>query len=301
MEAQSILVLQLWPARVKAKQAGVLEATGLLADLGAAARVGGPLADRSGVVWVDIPTAAVPEATARFPLLGYTASVRLLVPAAEARAGDERVHWQGRPHALHLLHEADTGLLESRAPHRRSFLLECGDGVVRKVPGYRGGRDPLSHRALPVQDARLLVNLVHRPGRAAFLDPFAGAGSIVLEAREHGWFAVSADIDPALRYGLASLGSGHVVADARALPFSAGSFDAIATEPPYHPSATATVVEALTELYRLLRPGGVLSMLVARDQRPDLVRQAGALGFTIELDVAVDRKGLPVAALAWTR
>lgn len=299
--SRRILLLQLWPARAKAREAATAEAARLLADLGARPLAGGPLADRPGMCWVDLPTGNLPDAAERLPLLGYTAAVRVVVPADEARSGDERIRWRGRPHAVRLMYGADVEWWRRRAPDRRTFLLECGDGVVRSVAGYRGGRDPLSHRALPVHDARLLTNLVHRPGRLALIDPFAGAGSIVMEARDRGWLAISADVDPTLRHGLDRLGSGHVVADARSLPFPVGTFDAVATEPPYHASAADAVEEAMGELQRVLRPGCLLAMLVASDQRAGLVRRASRLGLSPELDVAVNRKGLPVTVLVWRR
>lgn len=233
------LVLRLWPGRARARQAALAEAVAMLRDPGATALPGGPLSEQPGVAWVGLPDPALREAAGRLPRLGYTASVSVLVPAEEAEPGDEPVRWRRRPHALRRLAEIDASLIRDRAPDRRSFLLVCADGVARRVPGYRGGRDPLSHRALPATDARLLVNLVHDPARGRLLDPFAGAGGIVLEAAAGGWTVASADVDRALRYGLAELAWAHAVADARALPFATGAFAAVATEPPYHPSAAA--------------------------------------------------------------
>jgi SAM-dependent methyltransferase len=299
-----ILVLRLWPARVRAREAAVVEAVALLGDLGARAAAGGPLSEQPGVTWVDLPERALAAAAERAPALGYSMAVSALLPEAAAGPGDVPVRWRRQPHVLRTLHEADAGELRSRAPDRRSFLLECGDGVVRRVTGYRGGRDPLTRRALPVLDARLLVNLV-QPGRGGgagrLLDPFAGAGGVVLEARSRGWSVLSADVDPALRLGLRELGAAHVVADARALPLAAACVDAIATEPPYHPPALPAVLDAVAELRRVLRPGGRLAMLVALAQRVPVAERAAAAGLTPAVDVAIDRKGSPVAALAWVR
>jgi Methyltransferase domain len=300
-----ILVLRLWPARVRAREAAVAEAAALLHDLGARPAAGGPLSEQPGIAWVELPERALPAAAERVPGLGYTMAVSALLPAAAAAPGDVAVRWRRQPHVLRTLHEADAAELRQRAPDRRPFLLECGDGVVRRVTGYRGGREPLTHRALPVLDARLLVNLVHPardgPAEGRLLDPFAGAGGVVLEARERGGSVLSADVDPALRLGLRELGAAHVVADARALPLAPACVDAIATEPPYHPAALPALLAAVAELRRVLRPGGRLAMLVALAQRAPVAERAAAAGLTPALDVEIDRKGSPVAALAWVR
>ena len=298
---RTVLVLQLWPARARARKAAVAEAVALLRDLGATPRPGGPMGNRSGVVWVEIPTAALEAASGRLPRLGYSVTASALLPSTEVASRDIRVRWRGRDHVLRVVHDADPEVLRARAPDRRTFLLECSDGAVREVTGYRGGGGLLTHRALPVLDARMLVNLVFRPGLGILLDPFAGAGGIVLEARDSGWQTLSADDDATLRFGLAGIATGHLVADARALPLLSHSIDAIATEPPYHLSATEAVLASIDEFFRVLRPGGRLAMLVAAAQRAAMGRRAADLGFVLELDAAIDRKGTAVAALVWRR
>jgi hypothetical protein len=259
------------------------------------------MADRAGIVWVEMPTAVREVAVGRLPRLGYAATVSILLPAAQGASRDLRVRWRGRDHALRVVHDADPDLLRAHAPDRRSFLLESSDEVVREVTGYRGGAGPLTHRALPVLDARLLVNLVFRPERGVLLDPFAGAGGIVLEARDSGWRTLSADNDTTLRFGLARTAFAHLVADARALPLQPQSIDGIATEPPYHPSAADAVLEALDELFRVLRPGARLAMLVVAAQRATIARRAAELGFVAELDSTIDRRGTAVVASVWRR
>ncbi|TMD71378.1 MAG: methyltransferase domain-containing protein [Chloroflexi bacterium] len=87
----------------------------------------------------------------------------------------------------------------------------------------------------------------------------------------------------------------------RCLPFPDETFDAIATEPPYHEEATPVVVEALDELYRVLKKGRRLAMLCAASQADALRRQAAALGLRAVLDAAIDRKGLDVVVLVWLK
>jgi SAM-dependent methyltransferase len=299
-----LLVLHLRAARRRAGDAATAEAVALLRDLDARAAPGGPLSEQRGVAWVSVPDGSVPAALPRLPRLGYAEAVDLVVPDeesdrwAEGEAG-RPVRWRRRPHRLLRVHREDPAALRELAPDRREFLLQTGDGEVRAIRGYRGGEDPLTHRALPVPDARLLVNLVSGRPPGVLLDPFAGAGGIVIEAVASGWRVVSADVDPALRHGLARLGAKHLVADARHLPLATASVDAAATEPPYDPGSGGLAAEALAELRRVLRPGGRIAMLCAGWQRPGLVGAAAALGLVCELDTAVDRKGLQVAALAW--
>jgi SAM-dependent methyltransferase len=304
-QGTALLVLHLRAARARARGAAVAEALALLGDLEASAPPGGPLAERGGVFWVALPERRLAAATARFPRLGYATAVDLAVPDPGARgrrpvAGRSVTRWRRRPYRLQRLYQEDPAGHRERAPDRRVFLVEAGDGQVRPVRGYRGGSDPLARRGLPVCDARLLVNLTGTP-TGVLLDPFAGVGGIALEAGAAGWRVVTADLDPGLRHGLRRLGAAHLVADARALPLRDGSVDAVATEPPYDRRAGPPVDQVLAELWRLLRPGATLAMLAAAWQAPGLRAAAAALGLEGRLDCPVDRKRLGVVALAWRR
>jgi hypothetical protein len=297
----AMLVLHLRAARRRAAAAAQAEALALLHDLEPSAPSGGPLADRGGVVWVEVPEDRLAAAAARLPRLGYSTAVDLLVADEPPGRGGPPVRWRRRGWRLERLHAEDAAGHRERAPDRRVFLVEAGGGPVRPVRGYRGGAGPLERRGLPVCDARLLVNLVAPAGPGWLLDPFAGVGGVALEARAAGWGVLTGDLDPALRHGLGRLGAAHLLADARALPLRGGSLDAVATEPPYDRSVGPLADQALAEACRLLRPGGATAWLCAAWQAPGLRATAAALGLRPVLDCPVDRKGVPVLALAWRR
>ena len=292
-----MLVFHLRAARGRARAAAVAEALALLHDLAPSAPAGGPLSERGGVFWVELPERHLAAATARLPRLGYTTAVDRLVPAT----GAAEVRWRRRPWRLARLWTEDAAGHREAAPDRREFLFEAGGGPVRPVRGYRGGGGPLTRRGLPVCDARLLVNLVAPAGPGRLLDPFAGVGGVALAARAAGWTTVTADLDPGLRHGLGRIGPAHLVADARALPLRSGSLDAAATEPPYDREVGPLAAQALEELHRLLRPGGAAAVLGAAWQAAGLRATAAGLGWEVALDCPVDRKGLEVVALAWRR
>lgn len=294
----------------------MLEAQCLLQDLGATAPTGGPLSEQGAVFWIELAEEAETAARDRLPRLGYTVAVDAVVPVPGGAAPrGERgvlVRWRGAPHRIERIYEEDAGAARESAPDRRVFLLPDAAGDVRPVRGYRGDGGEMSRRALPVCDARLLVNLVapafqsgEGPGR--LLDPFAGAGGIVREALAGGGaggplpLVASVDLDAVLRFGLAALGARHSVADAARLPFRDAMFDAVATEPPYHAEALPAVVGALGEIARVLRPGGRVAMLCAAPQAEPLRLAAAACTLTRFLDAAIDRKGLGVVALAWRK
>jgi SAM-dependent methyltransferase len=297
----AMLVLHLRAARRRARGAAVAEALALLHDLEPSAPAGGPLADRGGVVWVEVPEGRLAAAATRLPRLGYSSAVDLLVADQRAGRGGPAVRWRGRGWRLERLHAEDPAGHRDRAPDRRVFLFPAAGGPVRPVRGYRGGAGPLARRGLPVADARLLVNLVAPAGPGLLLDPFAGVGGVALEARAAGWRVITADLDPALGHGLGRLGAAHLVADARALPLRAGSVDAVATEPPYDRSVGPLADRVLAEAHRLLRPGGATAWLCAAWQAPGLRATGAALGLRPVLDCPVDRKGVAVVALAWRR
>jgi tRNA G10 N-methylase Trm11 len=157
----------------------------------------------------------------------------------------------------------------------------------------------LEHRALPVEDARLLVNLVSCEGGGQFLDPFAGAGSVIIEARARGFTTTSLDADRALRFGLAELSSHHVVGDASVLPFADHSFDALATEPPYHSSALDLVRTSVREAARVIRRGARVAFLVSSKQAAPIREAAERAGLSLELEAPIDRKGTEVSCFCW--
>lgn len=239
-------------------------------------------------------------ATSRLRHLGYAESVDLLEPAASK--SKNVIRWRGKDYQLVSLYQEDPDTAREHAPDRRVFMLATPSGEVRPVRGYRGDGQALSRRGLPVYDARLLVNLaLGHADFASLLDPFAGIGGIVLEAKARGCRVFSLDVDPVLRFGLAHFGAAHVVGDARSLPYMDDSIDAIATEPPYDDEATSALVEALAELARVLKHDGKIAMLCAENQAAPLREKAGQLPLDVWLDEAIDRKGTGCVLLAWRK
>jgi hypothetical protein len=183
-----ILVLRLRRSRRKAREAAVAEIVAVLRDLDARAAPGGPVSDVPGIAWVTLPEENVMSAVSRLCGLGYTAAVELVTALKDVGPQDKPLvaRWKGRDVALVRVYEESDDSLRTKAPDQRTFLLECGDGVVRTIAGYRGGGGVLEHRALPVVDARLLVNLVATEAHGRLLDPFAGAGGVIIEANSTG-------------------------------------------------------------------------------------------------------------------
>ncbi len=302
-EGWAVLICHMRTARNKARVPAVLEALHLLEDFGARAPLGGPMADQKGVFWIAFPApkseSGMKNALGRLPHLGYTGAVDLLEALTDDDT-DPDLRWRAESYRLRRVYEEDAAFMRERAPDRREFLLVNHEGEAVPVRGYRGDGEALSRRGLNVYDARLLVNLTVR-GAERFLDPFAGVGGVILEAAARDQVAVSVDNDPILRYGLAALADFHAVADAGRLPFAAGAFDAIGTEPPYDKSAGEIVRGALPEMARVLRPGGRMAVLCAEWQACLLRETAESLPLRCYLNEPVNRKGLGVVILAWEK
>lgn len=111
----------------------------------------------------------------------------------------------------------------------------------RQQAGSKNRERPfLLSSALPPKIARAMVNLGRVSPGGLILDPFSGAGSILLEAASLAYRPIGVEIRKWICKGavrnLSHLGhkfEGMINADARILPLRAGSFSAIVTDPPY--------------------------------------------------------------------
>jgi len=295
----SVLICHLRPARRRARFLAQREALALLETFAARALEGGPLSESGGVYGIEIDAGDIEAARLRFPLLGYTTRVQTLVPVLGRQDADLR--WRGVDYTLQALFEEDPALAREAAPDRRPFLARVS-GELREIRGYRGDGSALSRRGLPAYDARMLANLALGGGRGPALDPFAGAGGILLALARPGVSAVSADIDSWLGNGLARLSCGrHQTADARYLPFRDCCVAAVATEPPFDPEADEAVVASITELARVLAPGGRLALMCADRQTSMLGAAAGAAGLVELSRSGLDRKGAECGVFLWEK
>lgn len=131
--------------------------------------------------------------------------------------------------------------------------------------------------------ARALVNLTGVGEGETLLDPFCGAGGVLLEAALVGAAPLGADVQPDVleacratlrRFGLR--GDLHA-GDVGEVPEAFGVVDAIATDPPYGRSASTSGedVEALLRrafraFEEVLRPGGRLAIALPAPDHLDL-------------------------------
>jgi len=134
--------------------------------------------------------------------------------------------------------------------------------LLQKIGGSRdkiNARNPKFRSYAPASTmdsfiSRALVNFSRTLPGDVFLDPFAGSGSIALEASSIGAFVIASDLSLKHLLGLKlnkkiyGFDIKLMVADATKLPLDTESIDAIATDPPYGRSAS-TFKRTLKELY----------------------------------------------------
>ena len=179
----------------------------------------------------------------------------------------------------------DAEALLEHAPDRREFQIEHA-GEKRSAFGHH------AHRAMSVLDVRFLYNIAKPSPVNLILDPFAGYGGIVFEGRRRGFSIVASDIDCSLSPGLSSLASSnYFVADARSLPLAANSIDLIITEPPFRTSHRQAVMDSISELYRVLKPGGRMILLVSTDMCEEVYTSFEKLGVEIKILGVIPRGG----------
>ncbi len=148
--------------------------------------------------------------------------------------------------------------------------------------------------ALSVRLSRALINLARAREGEVFLDPFAGTGSVVIEAKFMGLRSIGVDVNWELVRGgrkniaFYKLLSEEIIGDALTLPLPSKSIDAIATDPPYGRAASTygrNVLEVykgfLAEAYRVLRRGRYMSFIAPADLSRYIEELACRAGFIV--------------------
>ena len=179
----------------------------------------------------------------------------------------------------------DAESLLAYAPDRREFeIVQAGE--KRKAFGHH------AHRAMSVLDVRFLYNLAKASRADLLLDPFAGYGGIVSEGKRRGLSIIASDIDQSLSPGLSALAPGaYFVSDVRSLPLMPNSIDLIIPEPPFRTAHRRAVWDSIPELYRALKPGGRMILLISSDMREEICTSFEKLGEKINIIGAIPRGG----------
>jgi len=97
------------------------------------------------------------------------------------------------------------------------------------------------------------------------------------------------------------MGAVHNIADSQQLPFEDETFDAIATEPPYHPDGGVLISKAIEEMVRVLKPECKVAIYSAEWQVEHLHRQAKQLAVDALLDLSIDRKSSDCHLSLWRK
>lgn len=182
--------------------------------------------------------------------------------------------------------------------------LAMVEGGARSSAARAPRRRPFFHpSSMPPKLARCMVNLSRARAGEAFLDPFCGAGGILLEAASMGCEAIGSDIDPKMvrgarenleHFGLQFIGL--VRSDAALLPIR--GIRAIATDPPYGRRASslrrsleAILAGFIPRARDALAPGGYLC--IAHPSSIDAASLAIEAGFDpVESHALFVHKGL---------
>jgi SAM-dependent methyltransferase len=161
--------------------------------------------------------------------------------------------------------------------------LECGLSVRAHLPSTRealGGYDERYYRDyemigrdVPPSLAQALPLLEANRGSGRLLEIGCGLGALLVRARERGWDAVGIEVSAwAARQATRASGNGVVMAEAGALPFSSGTFDAVVSH--HVLEHLRDPIQALQESHRVCRPGGRLLLILPNELENFFVRWA---------------------------
>lgn len=293
-------------SRIKAKSLAIMEAFSLLIDLECLVVKSTPMGDIKGLFCIAVEKKYSKQVESRLHKLGYSNSVMLLNfdNASMQNNSDLKsindLIIKGKVFDVIKLYSEDAKIFSDEAPDRRKFLLKAITGEIKEIKGYRGDGTETGKRALPVEDCRLLVNLASLNSNQSLLDPFAGGGGIIYQARKTTKNLFSNDIDFKLEEGLKNYGAIHTTLDVDDLVFEDNSIDAIVTEVPFSKTCNEKILSFFNKSYNYLKDNGKLIVMYSREQSQFINRYLTSK-FLKYMEFELNRKGTEVTISAYTK
>ncbi|MCL1930539.1 MAG: hypothetical protein FWF55_01885 [Treponema sp.] len=302
-----VILCKLRSSRVKAKQIAILEIMVSHIDHEIVFIKNGPLGDIKGVISFLCPKKNLISFRERLKYLGYCAAFYVLDFENFSNKNSIGLNsinpmvWKGRKFSAAMFFIQDNKIYSEQSSHNREFKIMYNNNEVKNIRGYRGDGSDLGKRALPVEDARCMVNLSQPWKNRRMIDPFAGAGGIIYQFKYivSDGIMTSMDIDPILKPGLESYGSTHYVMSAADAAFPEDSFDSVITEVPFSDSAETAIIKALKNMDACLSKNGVY-VIMCKDNQTEFIRETMEELNNVQLfEHELDRKGTDVAIQIW--
>jgi len=309
MENYDIMVCLLRPSRNKAKQLAILEMSVILSAVDGTFIANGPLGDVKGLISFFIKKDKDDELKTLLKTTGYCNKFYKLDFSLQGPNFTEEIKsindytWKGLKFNVIPFYEQSDEEYKEQCIENRLFAIYKSDKSVKYVKGYRGDGSESGRRGLPLEDARLMVNIANPNSIRSLLDPFAGSGGILYAARciQSSLFLVSIDVDKTLEPGLKMYSDAHYSCDACKVDIVERPIDAIVTEIPFSPNFTSTVIKAFYHLKDVLSENGKILCMSHVDQFPQIKEALQDMNFYILMFREVNRKGTPVVISFWTK
>ena len=302
-----VILCKIRNSRIKAKQIAVLEMILLQFDNEILFIKNGPLGDIKGIISFLCPQKNIVSFKERLEFSGYFNKFYLLDFENFTNKkifGLNSINpmiWKGKKFSVITFFIQDEKIYTDQSPHNRKFKIIDNNGEVKEIQGYRGDGSDLGKRALPVEDARCMVNLSLPWKNKRMIDPFAGAGGIIYQFKyivPEG-IMTSIDIDSILKPGLESYGSAHYVMNSSEASFPENSFDSVITEVPFSDNVETDIIKALKKIDVCLSKNGVYIIMCNQNQSEFIQETMEELKNFKLFGSEIDRKGTDVEIQIW--
>lgn len=303
-----VFVLMLKQSRIKAKQIAIYEVLFALSQYKVKFITNGPLGDVKGVLSFAVEKGHTEtELNECFSHLGYIDKIYKIIPCSaspkqkEIKSINDYV-WKGQPFDVIFVFEQDKNLYGLQSSHNREFIILDEYNKEKIVAGYRGDGSIMGRRALPVEDCRCMVNLGMLRNPKTVIDPFAGAGGILFQAKyiNPSMQRYSVDIDPIVSPGLKRLSKDHYIGNAKDACFNNVKFDAIITEVPFFNDATNDVLLSIKNLKDYLSNEAMIVIMNSIEQQEFIYPELINMHFYEIFSKELNRKGTDVVINCFT-